>query len=163
MIHELKTWPESFDAVAAELKTFEIRRDDRGFKVGDRLKLVRWDPQREEYTGESITVFVEYMIDLAQFGIPGFVAMQIVKEPTADEIRESMRGTDPAEWAASVQNEIGLAMSARKRGIFAGYEKAWAEARESTREICNIATSLAKRLREHGLTYEQVLALDDEE
>ena len=39
--HELKTDPDAFDAVAAGLKTHEIRRDDRGFRVGDKLILRR--------------------------------------------------------------------------------------------------------------------------
>lgn len=46
MIHELKTWPEFFDAVKRGEKTFEVRRDDRGFQVGDTLRLVRWQPAK---------------------------------------------------------------------------------------------------------------------
>lgn len=45
MIHELKTWPEFFDAVARGDKTFEVRKDDRGFQVGDELVLERWRPK----------------------------------------------------------------------------------------------------------------------
>lgn len=44
MIHELKTWPEFFDAIDRGEKTFEVRRDDRGFQVGDTLALQRWRP-----------------------------------------------------------------------------------------------------------------------
>ncbi len=42
--HELKTWPEMFAAVLSGEKTFEYRKDDRGFMVGDILKLMHWDP-----------------------------------------------------------------------------------------------------------------------
>ena len=39
MIHELKTLPEYFEAVRKGDKTFELREDDRNFKVGDYLAL----------------------------------------------------------------------------------------------------------------------------
>ena len=39
--HVLRTLPHYFDAVARGHKTFEIRRNDRMFQVGDVLKLVR--------------------------------------------------------------------------------------------------------------------------
>ena len=42
--HTLKTWPEFFDAIVAGEKTFELRRDDRGFNVGDLLQFREWDP-----------------------------------------------------------------------------------------------------------------------
>lgn len=35
MIHILKTWPQYFDAVKSGEKTFEGRRNDRGFQNGD--------------------------------------------------------------------------------------------------------------------------------
>jgi len=41
MRHELKTDPFVFDEVQAGDKTFEIRKDDRGFRVGDTLVLKR--------------------------------------------------------------------------------------------------------------------------
>lgn len=47
MIHELKCWPEYFDAIARGEKAFEVRYDgDRGFSVGDELKLLRWQPDK---------------------------------------------------------------------------------------------------------------------
>jgi hypothetical protein len=48
-IHELKTDPEVFDAVADGLKTFEIRYDDRGYQIGDQLIL-----NKTRYTGEEM-------------------------------------------------------------------------------------------------------------
>lgn len=41
--HRLKTLPEHFVAVAAGEKTAELRKDDRGYAVGDRVILVEWD------------------------------------------------------------------------------------------------------------------------
>ena len=44
IIHELKTWPEAWAAVRDGRKRFELRRDDRGFAVGDVLLLKLWRP-----------------------------------------------------------------------------------------------------------------------
>lgn len=48
MRHELKIMPEFYEAVAWSNKSFEIRKDDRGYKCGDTLLLREWDG--EEYT-----------------------------------------------------------------------------------------------------------------
>jgi hypothetical protein len=47
--HTLKTDPEVFQAAMQGVKTWEIRKDDRGFKVGDILCL-----RETEYTGEEM-------------------------------------------------------------------------------------------------------------
>lgn len=43
-VHELKTWPEFFQAIVTGKKRFEFRKDDRGFTVGDCVLLYYWDP-----------------------------------------------------------------------------------------------------------------------
>lgn len=76
MRHELKTWPEAFDAVAGGRKTWEIRLDDRGFKLGDTVVLCRYDPDLRggQYTGERCQKRVGFMLRGPDFGIPsGFV------------------------------------------------------------------------------------------
>jgi hypothetical protein len=46
-LHALKCWPEFFAAILGGQKRHEVRHDDRGFKVGDRLLLREWDPAPE--------------------------------------------------------------------------------------------------------------------
>lgn len=65
-IHELKTWPEFYDAVNDESKTFEIRKNDRDFKVGDTLILREWSPTSGTYTGFSTVRKITYITDFAQ-------------------------------------------------------------------------------------------------
>lgn len=61
-LHALKIWPEYFEAVLDGRKRFEIRRDDRGYKVGDVLNLREWDPAKERYTGRMLDASVTYLL-----------------------------------------------------------------------------------------------------
>jgi hypothetical protein len=65
-VHDLKTWPEYFQAVRRGDKTFEIRKNDREYEVGDILRLREWEPRKEDYTGEMIYAYVSYITDYEQ-------------------------------------------------------------------------------------------------
>lgn len=96
MEYELKTWSQYFQAVVEGKKHFEIRNNDRGFHVGDTLILKEYIPFTEgkhplgRYTGKSITVKVDYILE--QFdGIPSNIsimsisALPSVTPPTVEE------------------------------------------------------------------------------
>jgi hypothetical protein len=75
-VHELKIWPESYEAIVRRVKTAEFRSDDRGFAAGDFLTLEEWEPTGEgvgDYTGRAATVFVTHVE--RGFGIPEGYAM----------------------------------------------------------------------------------------
>jgi len=59
MTHELKILPEYFKDVAHLKKTFEIRKNDRDYKVGDTLILKEWNG--EKYTGREVKRTVTYI------------------------------------------------------------------------------------------------------
>jgi hypothetical protein len=61
--HELKTWPKFFKAIRNGDKTFECRRNDRGFRVGDVLVLREFVPETKTYSGNQIRAAVTYMLD----------------------------------------------------------------------------------------------------
>jgi len=77
MIHELKTWPEYYRAVISGEKTFEIRKNDRNYQVGDILDLQEYDPEKQLYTGASIWMEVLYILDKQPFVPEGYVCMGI--------------------------------------------------------------------------------------
>lgn len=58
---ELKTWPEYFEDLNRG-KTFEIRKDDREFKVRDFIILKEWVPEREIYTGRKEVYVINYIL-----------------------------------------------------------------------------------------------------
>lgn len=75
-VHELKAWPEPFEAMRRGEKLAEFRRDDRGFEVGCFLVLREWDPATERYTGEELFLEVLHIVRGPDFGVPdGFVMM----------------------------------------------------------------------------------------
>ncbi len=59
MVHDLKILPQWFSDVESGKKTFEIRKNDRDYKVGDKLTLREW--KNGEYTGRSTTRLVSYI------------------------------------------------------------------------------------------------------
>ncbi len=89
--HELKVWPEYFEAIQRGEKLFEIRKDDRGFQRNDTLLLREYSPGYGEYTGREIAARVSYCLygsDAMGFGFglrPGFVAMGLSIPPSHSE------------------------------------------------------------------------------
>lgn len=52
-VHELKILPKYFNSVVSGEKTFELRKDDRGFEVGDILILKEFNPNKKYETIEG--------------------------------------------------------------------------------------------------------------
>jgi len=70
IVHELKSWPDSFEAVALGAKTAEFRLNDRDFRVGDKVKLRYWDPATETYSGRFICGRISHVAYGPSWGIP---------------------------------------------------------------------------------------------
>jgi len=110
MEHTLKTWPEQFQAIHDERKTFEIRKNDRKFAVGDRLVLREYCPTCDSYSGRVKNRRVTHIMTGPAFGLPdGYCIMSIYPFMTGpvtkdDKLRdwqrdviENLRSFEPME------------------------------------------------------------------
>lgn len=74
--HKLKTWPPFFDAIEKGEKNFELRKNDRDFKVGDKLELQEWSEGC--YSGRVITAWISYILSDPAFGTqPGYAVLAL--------------------------------------------------------------------------------------
>ncbi len=91
-VHELKTWPQYFDVILSGEKTFEVRRDDRGFQRGDIVELQKCEKKLiggyeviADIRGQAMYVKrfrIGWILTGGQFGIePGYVVFSL--EPLA--------------------------------------------------------------------------------
>lgn len=78
MNHELKILPQYFEPVSTGVKTFEIRKNDRGFNAGDTVTLREWDDQMQGYTGDTVDVEITYVSNYEQQ--PGWVVFGFTHE-----------------------------------------------------------------------------------
>tara|TARA_R110000772_G_scaffold266861_1_gene389926 strand:+ start:218 stop:493 length:276 start_codon:yes stop_codon:yes gene_type:complete len=88
MKHTLKTDPEVFQASIAGLKDFEIRLNDRDFKVGDELTLKETTSTGDEiknniepliYTGREIKRTIKYILHGDNYGLSkGWVILSLL-------------------------------------------------------------------------------------
>jgi len=86
MIHELKTWKNFFDAILDGRKPFDVRKNDRDFKVGDIIIFREWNTIKVDYTGRECKRRVTYI--LFGFGLmPDCVALGLekIEEDGVDE------------------------------------------------------------------------------
>lgn len=89
MIHQLKTESGYFDDTVSGRKPFEVRKNDRGFKVGDFLGLNEAEPIVNpcgvicEYkpTGRCCLVRICYILNTPEYCKEGYVVLGI--EPCA--------------------------------------------------------------------------------
>lgn len=80
--HELKVSPAYFHRLQLGEKTFEVRRDDRGFQKGDILWLREYKSDAytsvKNYSGNATYARIDYILTGGQFGIePGYVVMAL--------------------------------------------------------------------------------------
>jgi len=72
--HTIKILPEYFAPTSAGKKAFELRKNDRDYKVGDKLVMQEWSGT--EYTGRVIHAYITYIFNEGKFGLAdGYCAL----------------------------------------------------------------------------------------
>lgn len=74
-VHNLKIKPKYFEDVKKEIKKFEVRFNDRNFKVGDLIVLEEFD--NRGYTGKYISAEITYICDDPEFVKKDYVILGI--------------------------------------------------------------------------------------
>ncbi len=105
-VHELKCWPEFYGFIESGAKPFEIRKNDRGFHIGDRLLLREWDQILGQYTGRHCEREITFTTDWAQQ--EGHVVLGLAS-PALQE------ANDRAERAQTSAMELALKAGAADR------------------------------------------------
>lgn len=77
MIHAVKQLTVHFNDVISGKKTFEVRLNDRDYRVGDLVALNEYDPENNKYTGRSCLVYIDYILDDKLYCLPGYIVMSI--------------------------------------------------------------------------------------
>lgn len=132
--HELKVWPDSFQAAWDEKKPYEVRKDDRNFSVGDQLHLREFAPHEPcrgthrvwgsgdtedcgcapphgTYTGRTILASVTYKTSGGEWGIPEGLCVLGIKLIEFREIHGMTKFTwSPREEAEQVVAQIDASM-----------------------------------------------------
>lgn len=84
-VHRLKTDPEQFSKVVDGTKPFEVRKNDRGFAVGDVLELLEFDRERSRYSGRAFRVDVTSMVE-GQYGLAADLVVMGIRPAFAEAV-----------------------------------------------------------------------------
>lgn len=91
--HTVKCWPDYFDAIERGEKTFDVRRDDRGYQKGDTLRLQKYkigsgfvsSPDGGRFSIHELRREITYVLTGGQFGIePGYVVLALAQSEDAN-------------------------------------------------------------------------------
>ncbi|OMC79582.1 hypothetical protein BK125_04695 [Paenibacillus odorifer] len=80
--HHVKIFPHYYEDVRSGIKKFEIRKDDRDYRVGDELYLNEFDPELNDTTGRYLSTRIIYLVGDPQYCKKGYVVLGI------DEVQE---------------------------------------------------------------------------
>lgn len=62
MTHEIRCWPEYYEALLSHIKEFEVRINDRDYQVGDTLLIKEWNAKTQKYTNRLLIRKITYIL-----------------------------------------------------------------------------------------------------
>ncbi|WP_395454651.1 DUF3850 domain-containing protein [Azospirillum melinis] len=90
-IHELKADPTPFSDLVSGRKRAEVRRDDRGYQVGDKLFLCEFDREAQAYSGRQCCARVTHI--QRDYGLPdGLVVLSVDVLSTLNVVPAAQEG-----------------------------------------------------------------------
>lgn len=95
MNHILKIWPQYFARVKDGSKTFEVRKNDRGFQKGDTVLLAEWDPtiadngESDGFTGHHLEFKIGYVLPINESEVVFSLLSNLDCKLNSDETKES--------------------------------------------------------------------------
>jgi hypothetical protein len=107
VVHDLKSWPEHFAAVQSGIKNFEVRNNDRDYRVFDVLVLHEYDPDRQAYINDhTITRLITYIgqLDDPRHGSVGRVVMAL--SPISSPFTHCYRSANHAYPVVSQRSKL---------------------------------------------------------
>jgi len=77
--HVLKIWPSYYHDVQSGRKPWEIRYNDRDFRIGDTITFHEWAPASKHFTGSpTFSRQIVYILHGPAFGLrEGYVCMTL--------------------------------------------------------------------------------------
>lgn len=54
--HILKVWPAGYSRIAEGAMTSQVRKHDRAFELGDRIRFYEWNPETNRFSGHTVLV-----------------------------------------------------------------------------------------------------------
>lgn len=81
--HEIKILSNYFEAVRLGIKNFEIRKNDRNYRIGDNVVLKEW--KGDKYTGREIKKRITYIVYGPCYGLTKGNCVMALGEVIKDE------------------------------------------------------------------------------
>lgn len=116
--HEVKCWKAPFAAVKSGAKPWELRFNDRDYRVGDTLRQREWDDVDCRYTGDETSHRIGWALYGPAFGLPeDYVIMSLAALTTQGEGVGSAGDASEDEWKIDYYAVVAVSAHLQKQGL----------------------------------------------